>query len=95
VEVRFWCRLADEKIIRQRSGVTILRRTSTSPCPVSGLAASAEHPGPGGVPFRVKKILDEGTPEKYGITNRSVLAIFRKWSARHTLEAMEPTNTPH
>ena len=31
------------------------------------------------VPARLKAILDEGLPTKYGITNKAVLTTFRKW----------------
>ncbi|MCI9881830.1 MULTISPECIES: hypothetical protein [Methylobacterium] len=36
------------------------------------------------VPARLRRVLDENNPARHGITDRSVLAIFRKWSARRT-----------
>lgn len=40
------------------------------------------------VPDRLRKILDAGKPEQYGIKQKSVLTIFRKWQERCTAEEM-------
>lgn len=34
------------------------------------------------VPVRLRKILDQGCPERIGISDKAVLAIFREWQAR-------------
>ncbi|MBS7452572.1 hypothetical protein KHP60_09510 [Microvirga sp. 3-52] len=51
------------------------------------------------VPGKVRRILDESRPDRYGITDKSVLAIFRKWKERQAsaelLEKLEPTPNPH
>lgn len=51
------------------------------------------------VPERLRRVLDENRPEKYGITDKSVLAVFRRWKERHAkhelLESLEPTGNPN
>lgn len=50
------------------------------------------------VPSHLRRIFDEGKPEKYGITHGAVLSMFRKWSHKKTAEKMfaemEPSS-PH
>ncbi|CAN5271844.1 hypothetical protein BH10PSE8_BH10PSE8_01400 [soil metagenome] len=40
------------------------------------------------VPKRLQEILDEGTPEKYGIVNTSIQAIFKRWTARKNAQQL-------
>jgi hypothetical protein len=51
------------------------------------------------VPERLRKVLDAGATTNAKITDKSVLAMFRKWRARkesqELLENMETTTTPH
>jgi hypothetical protein len=51
------------------------------------------------VPDRLRKILDEGNPTKYGITTKAVLTMFRKWKERsinhELLDALPTTEAPH
>ncbi len=51
------------------------------------------------VPAKLRKVLDEGSPEKRGVTDKAALAIFRRWDERKfshkLLEKLESTNTPH
>jgi len=51
------------------------------------------------VPDRLRKVLDENQPAKYGITNKAVLTIFRKWGERRQneemLETLRPSENPH
>lgn len=48
---------------------------------------------------RLRHVLDEGSPGKHGITDKGVLAIFRRWKERQAeralLDSLEPTDSPH
>jgi hypothetical protein len=51
------------------------------------------------VPARLIRVLNENKPERFGITNKAVLTIFRKWKERQEstelLHQLEPTSNPH
>jgi hypothetical protein len=48
---------------------------------------------------RLRHVLDEGNPSKYGITDKGALAVFRRWKERKAglalLDSLEPTESPH
>lgn len=45
------------------------------------------------VPDRLRKILDAGKPEQYGIKEKAVLTIFRKWQECRAAEEMPHVTT--
>jgi hypothetical protein len=51
------------------------------------------------VPEKLRKVLDRGEPEKKGISDKAVLAVFRKWAerkeSRELFDNLETTDTPH
>jgi hypothetical protein len=51
------------------------------------------------LPDRLRKVLDDGMPENRGISDKGVLAIFRRWHERKAeralLDRLEPTESPH
>jgi hypothetical protein len=51
------------------------------------------------VPERLRRVLDEGRPEKYGITSKAILTMFRNWKARNAgrdlREKLDTTDVAH